>query len=326
VSSGFRLRDGPFGRADERARRVPRGLRASLDRRRFLGLGMAGAGALLLGSGCGDDAPVATGTGGSPSPSPGAEVGLTSLLPPRVLPEATRVRIPFGLTDSEGLLPPEDNPPRLEVRVTGPDEAQLDTIEVELHEEGLERGYYPLIVETGGAGIYTATAAVGGTEAELAFQVFPDDELTLIRPGQQLPELETPTVDDDRGVTPICTRDPACPLHDLALADALDGDRPIALLVATPAFCQVAICGPVLDVLLDQVDDFPELRFLHAEVYTDPFEETETLTDAVRELGLPFEPCLILAERTGKVTERLDMIYDRAELRQALRRLERTGQ
>ena len=34
------------------------------------------------------------------------------------------------------------------------------------------------------------------------------------------------------------------------LAQALTEKRPLALLVATPAFCQISICGPVLDVLL----------------------------------------------------------------------------
>jgi hypothetical protein len=38
-------------------------------------------------------------------------------------------------------------------------------------------------------------------------------------------------------------------------------------------------------------------------------------------LGLTFEPCLFLVGADGVVAERLDTIYDRAELTEALARL-----
>lgn len=170
-------------------------------------------------------------------------------------------------------------------------------------------------------GIYTGRAEIDGEAVEMAISVDAAGDVTVIQPGAQLPKLATPTAADARGVDPICTSDPVCPLHDLTLAEAVEEGRPIALLVATPAFCQIAVCGPVLEVLLEVVEDHPDIRFLHAEVYTDPFEDLEQRAPIVGQLGLTFEPTLVLAGADGRVVERLDTIYDRVELNDALARL-----
>ena len=93
------------------------------------------------------------------------------------------------------------------------------------------------------------------------------------------------------------------------------------VVVATPAFCQISICGPVLDVLLDVTADHPDVRFLHAEVYVDPLTDLDLKAPVVDELGLTFEPCLVLVGRDGTVADRLDTIYDTDELSEALARL-----
>jgi hypothetical protein len=133
--------------------------------------------------------------------------------------------------------------------------------------------------------------------------------------------MPTPTVTDAHGVDPICTNDPVCDLHDATLADALEEGRPLALLVSTPAFCQFAVCGPVLDVLLGVAGDHPDVRLLHAEVYAHPEEELDTKAPIVDALGLTFEPCLLLVDATGTVKERLDTIFDTTEVDEALARL-----
>ena len=63
---------------------------------------------------------------------------------------------------------------------------------------------------------------------------------------------DTPTFDDARGVDPICTRSPEpCPFHDRTLTDVVESGEPVALLISTPGFCQTAICGPVLELLME---------------------------------------------------------------------------
>ena len=123
--------------------------------------------------------------------------------------------------------------------------------------DGLPRAYFPLRVTIDEPGIYTARTEIDGAATEMAFQVDSPDDVKVIQPGAAMPSLETPTTTDARGVDPVCTSEPACPLHDVTLAEALAEGAPVALLVATPAFCQIAICGPVLDVLLDVRDDQP---------------------------------------------------------------------
>src|SRR5438132_1411319 len=83
------------------------------------------------------------------------------------------------------------------------------------------------------------------------------------------PPNPTPTTANHLGVNPICTHDPVCPFHSVSLDQAIGGTRPIALLVSTPAFCQVAICGPVLDLFIKRKATFAAqgITVIHAEVY-----------------------------------------------------------
>ncbi|HMJ77940.1 MAG TPA: hypothetical protein VK507_18305, partial [Iamia sp.] len=149
--------------------------------------------------------------------------------------------------------------------------------------------------------------------------------IVIPRPGQPLPPTPTPTVAEDRGVDPICTQDPPCPLHEVDLETAL-GAEPLAVLVSTPAFCQTAICGPVLDIFVAAQADTPDVTFVHVEVFASADEvEAEgpeaTLAPAVMAWKLPYEPCLFLVAADGTVAERLDVIYDTDELAEALARL-----
>ena len=89
-------------------------------------------------------------------------------------------------------------------------------------------------------------------------QVDAADDVSVIQLGERLPAIATPTTADARGVDPICTNDPVCPLHDVTAAEALDEGRPIALLVSTPAFCQIAICEEGLTYGAGRVPTTPE--------------------------------------------------------------------
>ena len=94
------------------------------------------------------------------------------------------------------------------------------------------------------------------------------------------------------------------------------------LVIATPEFCQTAICGPVLDLVIEALPDYPTITAIHAEVYADPLSGDDPragglapITDA---FALSFEPTLYLMDATGTVVTRLDSVYDRVELREAL--------
>jgi hypothetical protein len=295
-----------------------------VTRRRFLAGTSAVAGAVLL-AGCGDDgdgggAATSTTSGGTPDGNGLALVQFFGGLP--MFAARSEVRAPFGVADGEGILPVADTPEVLTVSLldaTG--ETVVEPMEVQRHAEGLPRAYFPWRFSVEAPGIYTGRTDLDGEALEMAIKVDAAGDVEVIKPGDRLPPIETPTSTDPRGVDPICTNEPMCALHDLTVAEALDEGRPIGLLVATPAFCQIAICGPVLDVLLAVADDHPDVRLLHAEVYANPHEELDTKTPVVDELHLTFEPCLVLAGPDGVVVERVDTIYDEDEVGEALTRL-----
>ena len=136
--------------------------------------------------------------------------------------------------------------------------------------------------------------------------------------------VATPTTADARGVDPICTRKPVCSLHDVSLDAALGEGRPLAVLFSTPALCRSKICGPVLDVLLGEVENLGDgVRAVHVEVFKSLQVQgtAEDLTEGMKTYGLTFEPVLFLVGADGKVRERLDGPYDRTEAREALTRL-----
>ena len=299
---------------------MPRPLPA-LSRRRFLAVtGGATAGALLLGA-CSDDGDDVATEGSPSSQEGGSGLALVQFFGGPMFAAGRELRAPFGVADADGLISVADTPGSLGVAVLGPDGEELEVVDVERRDEGLERAYFPLRFTPPEAGIYTARAEIEGEAAEMAFSVDEPAALQVIQPGDPMPALETPTTDDAQGVEPICTAEPVCPLHDVTVAEALGKGGPLGLLVATPAFCQIAVCGPVLDVLLDVAGDHPDIRFLHAEVYANPHENLDERASVVDALNLHFEPCLLLVDADGTVAERLDTIYDRSELSERLRAL-----
>lgn len=301
-----------------------------LTRRSFLVGSGAMAGAVLLGACSDDDDDVDTsgpaavtdadddGGGSAAAPS----LFLAQFFGGPMLVAGTELRAPFGVRDADGLLPSERTPASLMVELLAPDGTAIgDPIEVARHDDGLPNAYYPLRATVPEAGIYTARTELEGEAVEMQLQVLDAGEVMVIQPGATLPAVDTPTIDDPQGVTPICTNDPVCPLHDVTLPQAVAEGGPVALLVATPAFCQIAICGPVLDVLVAAQADHPGIRFVHAEVYADPAKDLDTYAPIVAPLGLHFEPCLILAGPGGIVVERLDTIFDGVELDERLTQL-----
>ncbi|MEJ5256013.1 MAG: hypothetical protein WHS89_11730 [Acidimicrobiales bacterium] len=234
-------------------------------------------------------------------------------------------RMTFALVTSDGARAAEvPNELTFQVRDEA-DQPVGEPVTVAAHRDGVPYPYFPLRTTFPAPGLYQITALVDGGTRRQTVQVDAADQVSLRQPGQLMVPVDTPTPEDHRGVEPYCTREPACPLHDRTLTEVLTDDAPTALLVATPRFCTSTVCGPVLDLLLEQVGTRPGVRFVHAEVWADAAATGDLasakLAPVVDAYGLVFEPALFLADRTGTIVERLDNVFDRAELRQALDRL-----
>jgi hypothetical protein len=202
-------------------------------------------------------------------------------------------------------------------RVGGP-------LTVALHAEGLPRGYYPVRFTPDREGVWIASTEIEGARAISHFQVGSASQARAVAVGAQLPSVATATRADPLGVRPLCTRETVCPFHDLSLPEALELGKPVVVSVSTPAYCQVAICGPVLELLVLAAPDYDDITFVHVEPFQEPVPgdpSANGTVEAMGALGLDFEPVLFLVDADGKVADRLDFVYDTAELTYALDRL-----
>lgn len=191
--------------------------------------------------------------------------------------------------------------------------------------------YYPLRTTLPTAGIYDlaidVTDAATGQKATatMPVQIFDpaDAEVPLV--GTKFPVVDTPTFDNPGQIDQLCTRFEPCPFHDNNARDILAAGKPMALLVATPAFCSTAYCGPVLDTLMEASSPFSDIGFVHVEVYANTDEVEGNYQDsrirlapAVEAIGLTFEPSLFLVDSGGTLVDRIDNVFDQTEVTEAL--------
>ncbi len=237
------------------------------------------------------------------------------------VPVGVPTRLAYLITDSEGV--PLDQISGDVPFVIAKGGKTVAEMEIAPHSEGIPRAYLPLVNTFDSEGIYDVTATYDGTEMTSQLQVFPAKEVISPVVGQQLPSAPTPTLDSPLDVDPICTLVPPCPFHTVNLADVIGSGKPIVLLIATPAYCQTAFCGPTLGNLIDVADGRDDLIVIHAEVYRNPKSADGDLADAPLapvpdKFGLQIEPVLYVTDAKGKITTRADAMIDRTEMEQAL--------
>jgi hypothetical protein len=279
---------------------------ATLSRRTLLA---AGAGALIAAA-CGSKG-ASSGDGGGGGPT-----ALVARFEDGVfIPGAQRVAVSLGNTT--GLV--SDNlPAALAGKVTTVDGmVVVPQVSADRHQQGLPLPYYPFPLQLQDTGTYQLVVDVGGKSLTQAFTVANPSTVLIPKVGEKLPPFDTPTTANGRGVNPICTKQPPCPLHNVTLTDALKTGKPVAYLIGTPAFCQTGVCGPILDFVVaaqQRVGD--KAVMVHAEVYTD--NTAKTTTPAVDAYHMSFEPCLWITDTSGTIVERLDFVFDQGEIDTAL--------
>lgn len=289
-----------------------------LSRRRFL---TVSAGAVVLGA-CGSDGDdtsssstsVAAGDDGPSTTANFEEVVLLQIFGPGQHETGRPQRFPLALGDTNAAIL-ADVPAELDFQVRFEDET-VDELTIAAAGDGLPRRFYPVTFTPETAGAYTIVANLNGRLVEANVLVEDAGTVNMLRPGDAMPSVATPTTEDPAGVMPICTRSPACEFHAASLPDLL-GAGPVALLISTPAFCTTTVCGPILDLLIDEAPNHADLSFVHAEVYadtTDGLQPGAALAPIVNELGLTFEPSLLLLDADGALVDRLDNIFGAEEI------------
>jgi len=232
------------------------------------------------------------------------------------------VRLPISLANQAGLLTTEsgvDLPATLTAQLINADtqEVVAESLSADRHDTGLTIPYWPFRVDIDKPGIYTVIVD-GGPAEGAAIQVLNATEVLIPLVGSQLPGFDTPTVDDHRGVEPVCTRTPEpCEFHNITLNEALALKKPIAYLVGTPAHCSTGTCAPALEALITVRKSIGDaMTFLHAEIYTD--DKATTVAPAVVALKMEYEPTIYITDASGKIIERFDAVFDADEINAAI--------
>lgn len=284
----------------------------AIDRRRFLVVSAgAAAGVLLAACGSSPAGPLAGLDG---------DLQVVKRFPSDSLVPG-RVRLPVSLADSRGILGIDGRvrlPEQLSASVTDPVTGATVAagLVAPLHREGLEQPYWLFEVEVDSTGPFLLDID-DAPEGQASFQLIDPALVRIPLVGEPLPPFDTPTLNDARGVDPLCTRSGGpCPLHDITLAEALATGRPVAYLVGTPAFCSTGTCAPALDFLVERASSGGDTVFVHADIYTD--STATKVAPAVEAYGLTYEPVLFVTDAAGIVRHRLDIVYDLAELRSVL--------
>jgi len=164
----------------------------------------------------------------------------------------------------------------------------------------------------------TAPGAAGPSKVDVPFQVF--DAYRIPVPGTVPPASQNDTAATNPNTVSLCSRDPACSLHDKVIADVLGKGRPLVVQFSTPAFCETRFCGPVLDVLLEQVPAYQDrVDFVHIEVWQD--FQLKQYRSATQEWHLPTEPITFFMGPDGKIASFLESVFAQSELTAALDQL-----
>ena len=138
--------------------------------------------------------------------------------------------------------------------------------------------------------------------------------------GSKAKPLSTPVATTAAGRKKICTREPACPLHELSLDDALQAGRPTVVNFGTPLLCTSQICGPVVDEQMVVADKLGgKASFVHIEIY--PSRSTAKPVRALTEYGFNTEPWLLVVDRDGVIRARYEGPVTAGQIEDALRPL-----
>ena len=136
--------------------------------------------------------------------------------------------------------------------------------------------------------------------------------------GERAPRVDTDTLESAEGdVAAIDTRQPPSDMHARSFA-RVAGDKPAALLFATPQLCQSRVCGPVVDVALQLKERYGDrVEFIHQEVYRDN-DPNLGIREPLARFNLRTEPWLFVTDSDGRITARLEGSFGLAAFEEAL--------
>jgi hypothetical protein len=180
-------------------------------------------------------------------------------------------------------------------------------------------GLYLAEVPFDRAGTWQIDFAISTGEETEPFLVDIKAEPTTTAIGELAPRVETPTVPDAPIEDLTTDPDPLVSLYEVSLDAAMSNGRKTVVIFATPAFCTSAACGPMLAQTKAMSTEYPDVDFLHIEVYGGFNEpgfapDVDHLVPAVVAFGLQTEPWVFVTDESGVVTGRFDGVLGNGEI------------
>ncbi len=182
--------------------------------------------------------------------------------------------------------------------------------------------------ETGNWGVSIEMSGSSGSvrQARLLFEV----NETTVAPavGDPVVKSKNRTIRDVDSLSELTTgslQDPD--LYQNTVAKAVESGLPTVVVMASPAFCTNAVCGPQVEVLQQLKDAYRGLaNFIHIDFYDNPEEIQGDLSKArlsktVLEWNLPSTEWSFVISRDGVIVARFEAFATLRELEEALRPL-----
>lgn len=181
------------------------------------------------------------------------------------------------------------------------------------------RGLYRFDMEIPGPGTFQVTLEGEGISETAPVGLVAAEDPAVIEEGEQAPLSDTRTTEshDLDDITTDPDPDPA--FYEMTVAEAVQAG-PSVLVFATPAWCVSQTCGPLLNQVKALTDDYPDLNYVHIEIYenigADSFQDLIAVP-AVSEWGLPSEPWVFVTDNRGVVTAAFQGVASDDELSSA---------
>ena len=169
------------------------------------------------------------------------------------------------------------------------------------------------------------TTGAGG-QAQLFFEV--NEATSAPAEGQPAIASKSKTINDVDGIEDLTTGSMHDPdLYQTSIADALVSGLPSVVVMASPAFCTNAVCGPQVEVLQQLKDKYKgQANFIHVDYYDNPTEiqgdlDRAIVSPTVKEWALPSTEWSFVIDRNGIITARFESFATLEELEQALQKI-----
>ena len=190
------------------------------------------------------------------------------------------------------------------------------------------RGIHSTNLEFGRSGLWSVSADIprpDGSSAHVEVRFPVAEKANSVTVGQAAPASESRTIASTGDIATLTTGSHQDPyLYQHSIAEALERDRPLLIVFASPAFCTNAVCGPQVEIVSELQDVYgKQIDFVHVDLYENPHEIQGDLnkgrfSPVLDEWGLFSQEWTFIVGADGIVTHRFENFAPKPELINAL--------